>query len=337
LAAQFRAAVGLLSNLRPDIAQALAAVEPLLSEVVMGLLLFGLGSYLIARLTLMGFSKRILGALTSELRAKGLLSYEFEAQKERKGHRDYQEGVIFLLNSYVERLAEAHAEGEKYKGALASYADPSVQQRLKYESDLHMIKSEKKTIAVLFADIRGFTAMVEKMMPEEVVHILNEYFVFSTDAIKANHGHVNKFIGDAVMAIFQDPPGYKTEDNDSAQKNAISAALRMVEEFHRRLPQWQDRLSTPFSCDLGVGVHYGEAILGNLGSKERMEFTAIGDTVNFSSRLCSLAKPGQVWVSESCFEKVQDIFDGSAQEAVAVKGKTGMHTAYVVSRKRRQS
>jgi adenylate cyclase len=82
-------------------------------------------------------------------------------------------------------------------------------------------------------------------------------------------------------------------------------------------------------------VHYGEAILGNLGSAERMEYTAIGDTVNFTSRLCSLAKGGQVRVSESCFERVHDIFEGEVQEAVAVKGKTGLHATYVVTRRKR--
>ena len=333
LTLQLRAAIASIPNLRPDIALGLAGAEPLLSQASIGLGIFGLGSYLLVRLALSGFSRRLLGAFTQELRSKGLLSYKFEAQKERKKYRDYQEGMIFLMDSYVERLADAHMEREKYKGALASYADPTVQFRLKYETDQHMIKSEKKTVAVLFADIRGFTAMSEKIMPEEVVHILNEYFSFSTEAIKANNGNVNKFIGDAVMALFEDPPAYK--EGESAARNAINAALAMVEDFHRRLPQWQDKLSTPFTCDIGVGVHYGEAILGNLGSNERMEFTAIGDTVNFTSRLCSLAKPGQVRVSESCFERVHEVFEGAVQDAVAVKGKTGLHTTYVVSRKRR--
>ncbi len=115
---------------------------------------------------------------------------------------------------------------------------------------------------------------------------------------------------------------------------SILAALAMQEEFQRHIPTWKTRIPQRFDCNLGVGVHFGEAILGTLGSSERMEYTAIGDTVNFASRLCSLAKPGQVRCSEDCFERVQDSFDGQAQEAVALKGKAGTHVSYVVTRKR---
>jgi class 3 adenylate cyclase len=333
LVRQLQTALLRIPDLRPDVAEALLAAQPLLSQACVGLVLFGLGSYLIVRLALLGFSRKLMNGLSASLKAKGLLSYHFEAKKERRKHRDYQEGVHFLLESYVERLGEAHSEAEKYKTALMSYADPTVHQRLKYEADQHQIKSDKRNVAVLFSDIRGFTAMSEKMLPEEVVMILNDYFSFSTDAIKKNKGQVNKFIGDAVMALFEDPPAYK--EGESAAKNACNAALSMIEQFHIALPRWKDKLSTPFSCDIGIGVHYGEAILGNLGSAERMEYTAIGDTVNFTSRLCSLAKPGQVRLSESCFERVHDDFDGAAQEAVAVKGKTGLHTSYVIARKKR--
>jgi adenylate cyclase len=132
------------------------------------------------------------------------------------------------------------------------------------------------------------------------------------------------------MAVFEVP----SYSENSAAKNAILAALEMQEEFQRHLPTWKTRIPQRFDCNLGVGVHYGEAILGTLGSDERREYTAIGDTVNFASRLCSLAKPGQVRVSEDGFERVQEFFDGQAQEAVPVKGKTGTHVTYVVSRKR---
>jgi class 3 adenylate cyclase len=322
-----------IPNLRPDIADALNAAEPLLSQALVGLLLFGLVAYILVRLAILGIVGSMLRNFSAALKSKGLLSYHFEAKKQRRKHRDYQEGVIFLMDSYVERLVEAHNNAEKYKTALLSYADPTVQQRLQYAVDQHQIKSGKQNVAVLFSDIRGFTAMSEKMLPEEVVYILNEYFKFSTDAINRNNGKVNKFIGDAVMALFEDPPGYK--EDESAAKNAILAGMSMVENFHAAMPRWKERLSSPFTCDLGVGIHYGEAILGNLGSDERMEYTAIGDTVNFSSRLCSLAKGGQVRVSESCFERVHDSFEGIAQEPVAVKGKTGLHSTYVITQRRR--
>ena len=104
LAIQLRNSLLLLKNLRPDIAQAIQAMEPLLSEAAVGLLIFGLGSYLIVRLVLLAFSRRMLGGLASTLKAKGLLPYTFEAKKSRKSHSDFQEGVFFLLDSYVEQL-----------------------------------------------------------------------------------------------------------------------------------------------------------------------------------------------------------------------------------------
>lgn len=321
-----------IPELRDDIRFALDGAEPLLSQAVVGTLLFGLGAYLLLRLALASFARRTLGEFAAELRRKNLLSYHFEAKKQRKTTWDYQQGVYMLMDSYVERLQEAHIEKEKYKQALSSYADPTVQERLKYETDQMKIKSGKRRIAVLFSDIRGFTRISEHLLAEEVVGILNDYFAFSTDLIRQNKGQVNKFIGDAVMAIFEDPAAYK--EDESAVRNAANAGLAMVEQFHDHLPAWKERISSHFDCDLGVGIHYGEAVVGNLGSTERMEYTAIGDTVNFASRLCSLAKSGQVILSEPSFEKVHNFFEGSAQEPVAVKNKSGLHTTYVVRRRR---
>jgi adenylate cyclase len=242
-----------------------------------------------------------------------------------------QKGVLELFESYVEQLHGAHTEKKRYQEALNTYADPTVAERLKNAQHGHQnIRPERKSVAVLFSDIRGFTAMSEILLPEQVVELLNDYFSFSTSAINKNNGKVNKFIGDAVMATFE-VPAYS---ENSAPKNAILAALQMQEEFQRHIPTWKTRIPQRFEVNLGIGVHFGEAILGTLGSEERREYTAIGDTVNFASRLCSVAKAGQVRVSEDCFERVQEFFDGQAQEAVAVKGKTGTHVTYVVTRKR---
>ncbi len=332
LAEELHASFMLLPALREDIAGALMAVEPQLSQLLVGLGVFGLGSALIVRLALNGYARLQLKALTKRLRDQDLLPYHIEANKKRRGLRGVQEGMDELFDSYVIQLKLAHVEREKYRSALDKYADPTVGQRLRYSTDEdHHIKSERRAVAVIFSDIRGFTAMSEVLQPEQVVMILNEYFAFATDAVNKNGGKVNKFIGDAVMAIFDAPAAYK--ENAHAAKNAITAALAMQEAFQRALPKWQEKIPQVFSCNLGVGVHYGEAILGNLGSAERVEYTAIGDTVNFASRLCSLAKPGQVVVSEDTFEIVQDGFSGTAQDPVAVKGKTGLHATYVVKRK----
>ena len=318
--------------LQPDVAQALRALEPQLSRMAVGVLLFGLGAFVLASLALSGYSRSLLQALVKRLRDKDLLPYSFEAGKKRRGLLDSQAGLLQLFDNYVDQLHEAHNERKRYEDALGTYADANVAERLRgAKFGNQTIKTERRPVAVLFADIRGFTAMSEVLMPEQVELILNDYFAFATAAVTKQGGTVNKFIGDAVMALFEQGPAYR---DYNAAKGAIQAALEMQEEFDRFLPVWKTRIPQRFEAGLGVGVHYGEAILGTLGSPERMEYTAIGDTVNFTSRLCSLAVAGQVRVSEDCFERVQEFFEGEAQEAVTVKGKTGTHATYVVGRKR---
>jgi class 3 adenylate cyclase len=320
------------NELRPDVAQVLRDLEPQLSRLVVGVLLFGFGAFVLASLSLSGYSRSLLNALVKRLRDKDLLPYSFEASKKRGGLLETQAGILQLFDSYVDQLHEAHNERKRYEEALGTYADANVAERLRgAKHGTQAIKTERRPVAVLFADIRGFTAMSEVLLPEQVELILNDYFAFATAAVKKNGGTVNKFIGDAVMALFEQGPAYREYN---AAKGAIQAALEMQEEFDRFLPVWKTRIPQRFEAGLGVGVHYGEAILGTLGSPERMEYTAIGDTVNFTSRLCSLAVAGQVRVSEDCFERVQEFFEGEAQEAVTVKGKTGTHATYVVGRKR---
>ncbi len=319
-------------QMRPDVADALQAAQPLLSQAVVGLILFGFGAFILVSVALNGFARSLLNSLVGRLREKDLLPYTYEARKTRRTLYDVQEGVFELFDSYVDQLHGAHTQKEMYQQALNSYADPNVAERLRRADTSGSIKSERRPVAVLFSDIRGFTAMSEVLLPEQVVGLLNDYFSFASAAVTKNGGTVNKFIGDAVMALFEQPPAYKEEE--SAPRSAILAAIQLQEDFQRFLPIWKARIPQRFDCNLGVGVHFGEAILGTVGSDERREYTAIGDTVNFASRLCSVAKPGQVRVSEDCFERVQELFDGQAQEAVAVKGKVGTHVTYVVTRKR---
>lgn len=333
LAEMLRALIaGYYPVMRADVAYGIQATEPLLSQGIVGLVVFGFGTFLLVGIALNGFARSMLNSLVDNLREKDLLPYSFETKKKRRTLYDVQAGVFDLFESYVSQLHGAHTEKQMFKQALNSYADPNVAERLKRSGADGDIKSERRPVAVLFADIRGFTAMSEILLPEQVVGILNDYFAFSAKAVTKNGGTVNKFIGDAVMALFEQPAAYK--EDASAGRNAILAGLEMQEEFQRMMPIWKARIPQRFDTNLGVGVHFGEAILGTVGSEERREYTAIGDTVNYTSRLCSIAKPGQVRVSEDCFERVQEYFDGIAQEAVALKGKAGTHVTYVVNRKR---
>jgi len=177
-----------------------------------------------------------------------------------------------------------------------------------------------QTITVLFADIRGFTAFAENQKPEKVVGILNQYFSAMSEIIFDNHGTLDKYIGDGLMALF----GAPTATADDAQ-NAVKAAVAM----QRRAAELQVEFAREGFGDfaIGVGLHTGEATIGFIGSEKRSEYTAIGDTVNIAARLESQARPqsiagrGVILISEATATAAGDIFPLIKREPLAVKNR----------------
>jgi class 3 adenylate cyclase len=151
---------------------------------------------------------------------------------------------------------------------------------------------ERREISVLFADVVAFTRFAEEAPPERVSAFLNELFTILTEVIFRHGGTVDKFLGDSVMAVF----GAPTPQDDHAQR-----ALLAAEDMHRFVsasaPAWRE--SYGIDVQLAIGVNSGEAVVGNLGSESRMEYTAIGDTVNVAARLESVARPGQTLLTEA--------------------------------------
>jgi adenylate cyclase len=237
-----------------------------------------------------------------------------------------------LVRQAAHQALAARKEKDKFQDALAKYADPTLSTRLKESSSVQAVGTQKVRCAILFCDIRGFTKMSETLKVEEVVYVLNDYFAVGSAAVSSHGGQINKFIGDAILAVFQDPPGHVT--GSQACRNAAGAALELVNVFRRQRGVWQDKIKTPFETDLGVGVHFGELIMGNFGSPQRMEYTVIGDTVNFASRLCSLAGKGQVKLSDEAWAQVAPYFTADRMELVAVKGKAGEHQTWLLTGKK---
>ena len=171
-------------------------------------------------------------------------------------------------------------------------------------------------VAVLFVDIRGFTTMSESLSPPEVVEILNRYLDLTSRCIMQNGGTLDKFIGDATMAFW----GAPLPQEDYIYR-AVRAALDMVEGAKALSAELQTRYGR--SVDFGVGVHCGKAVVGNVGARTRMDYTAIGDTVNTASRLESNAPAGTVYISRA----VADALEGriratSLGDTIRLKGKT---------------
>ena len=177
-----------------------------------------------------------------------------------------------------------------------------------------VIGGENRHIAVLFVDIRGFTTMSESLQPEEVVEILNEYLGLTTQAIFDNGGTLDKFVGDATMAVFNAP-----FDLDDYIFRAVSTAWDMQAGADRIAEKFRERYGK--SVSFGIGVNCGNAVVGNIGCDFRMDYTAIGDTVNTAARLESNAKPGQILISSEVYEAVKDRVTVTPIGEIPLKGK----------------
>lgn len=176
------------------------------------------------------------------------------------------------------------------------------------------IESERKLVTVLFADISGFTALSERFDPEEVAIFINEALKELAEAVYQYEGHIDKFIGDAIMAVFGAPIAH---ENDA--ERALRAAIEMRERMSGFNRRWADRLGQ--ELELHIGINTGPVIAGNVGSDQRLSYTVMGDTVNLASRLEGVAKPGQILVSRDTYRQTHESFNFVALEPVMVKGK----------------
>ncbi|MBQ8412270.1 MAG: adenylate/guanylate cyclase domain-containing protein, partial [Lachnospiraceae bacterium] len=241
--------------------------------------------------------------------------------------------IIALIISYVYCLAVRYLiermRRKKVINAFKKYVAPEVVEEISKKGDFTIkLGGENRDIAVLFVDIRGFTTMSEVLEPEQVVAILNNYLNLTTNAIFKNKGTLDKFVGDATMAVFNSP--FDLEDYTF---KAVCAAVDIVEGAKAL----EEKLMKEFgrSIGFGVGVNCGPAIVGNIGCEFRMDFTAIGDTVNTAARLESNAKRGQILISDAVYERVKDRVEVEEIGEIPLKGKAiGVFVYSVISVKR---
>ncbi len=222
--------------------------------------------------------------------------------------------------------AQSHEELSRRvleKQALERFLSSSIVDKILSNPDQVHLGGENQTATILFADIRGFTRMSEKMQPQEVVELLNEYFTLMTDLIFENGGTLDKYLGDGIMAVFGAPLA-KPDDAVRAAKTAVE----MQQALARLNTSWEAR-GRP-SWKMGVGVNTGPVTAGNIGSSKRMDYTVIGDSVNLSSRLCANAKEGQILISESTFQLLDGSFPARRLNPIRVKGKESQIEVYEI-------
>lgn len=227
---------------------------------------------------------------------------------------------LVLVISYIYCLCLGYiAEKLRQRKVIAAfkkYVAPEVVEEIAKKGDFKIqLGGENRDIAVLFVDIRGFTTMSEVLTPEEVVAILNRYLNLTTHAIFKNKGTLDKFVGDATMAVFNSP--FDLEDYTF---KAVCAAMDIVEGGAALEKELFEKFGR--TVGFGVGVNCGEAVVGNVGCEFRMDYTAIGDTVNTAARLESNAKKGQVLISDAVYERVKDRIEVEEVGEIPLKGKS---------------
>ena len=189
-----------------------------------------------------------------------------------------------------------------------------VNEILKEGTDSLKLGGKLTQIAVLFVDVRGFTSMSEKLDPEQLVAVLNRYLGLISECILKNGGTLDKFIGDAAMAFW----GAPLRDDDYVFK-AVQAAADMA-AGSAALAEELERLYGR-SVSFGIGIHMGPAVVGNIGSPQRMDYTAIGDTVNTAERLEANAKGGNIYISRAVAEALEGRIRVTPLGKIQLKGK----------------
>ena len=223
------------------------------------------------------------------------------------------QGAVALENA---RLAEQMKSEEKVRANLARYLSPQiVDQIIKKDMQLNL-GGDRKVVTVLFSDIRNFTRISESLPPVQLMKLLNEYFTEMARIIFENRGSLDKYIGDAIVAVF----GSLIALENPAQA-AIQAGIQMMNSLSIANKRWTAEYG--LDIHIGIGINTGEVILGNIGSPERMEFTVIGDTVNIASRFSAAARPGQILITRETLTHLGPNINHLELTPIEIKGKTG--------------
>ncbi len=226
-------------------------------------------------------------------------------------------GTLALVLGYGITVVDNFVREQRERRRLSQFFSPEVLREVVRHRHERSLGSSRRLVTVLFCDIRGFTALSENLEPEEVAEMLREYLTEMTEVIFKHRGTVDKYMGDCVMALYNVP----FEDPDHVV-NAMQTALELQERTLQVSARWEGRLGAAIRS--GIGINTGEAVVGTMGSRQRLEYTAIGDTINLGSRLESLTKEYGVAIiiSEFTQQRLQGGFLTRELGQVTVRGKT---------------
>jgi class 3 adenylate cyclase len=235
--------------------------------------------------------------------------------------------VVKKMRGLVLKFAHNLVRRELAESALSRYVSHQVARKIldSPEGGAIMAEGRRTHAAILISDIRGFTPMSESMAPEELVRLLNRYFSRMVDVVFRHDGTLDKFVGDSLVVVFNDP-----FEQPDAEKKALACAVEMQTEitaFNREQTAAGKR-----TLGVGIGVHCGPVVAGNIGSESRMDYTVMGDTVNFTSRLQGKTPAGAIYVSAAVQGKVPADFNYKSLGRMEFKGCSEPAEVYELSR-----
>lgn len=228
--------------------------------------------------------------------------------------RDVQQkplGVTVVLDDLSEK---------KRLESVRRYLPPMLVDRIR---DLDAAqRPQRQRLSIVFADVRGFSSFSEQLAPEQLVEIINQYFTAAAREISRYEGLIDKFMGDAVMALFNTPLNPQEDHAERAARTAL-AIQQAIADLHEQLP-------SDNCLFMGIGVHTGEAVVGNVGSRLRKDYSALGDAVNLAKRLQESSGPNQILISEDVYQTIQPWAKVEKLEPMRVKGRQALEQLYAL-------
>ncbi len=240
-------------------------------------------------------------------------------------NREIKEQSVKLM-VYSKELSLSYErinEEEELRNKLSRYVGDNLINKLVDSKGKMFFENERREVTILFADIRSFSPYSETKKAEEVVTMLNQFFRAMVDIVFRNHGILDKFIGDAIMAVFGVVPS-----DDISSCNAVKAALKMQYVVGQWMKAREKEGKETF--EIGIGINTGHVIVGNVGSENRMDYTVIGDSVNIASKLEEVARGGEIIIGQHTYFQTMGRFNVQKMEEIFIQNKTEPVICYKV-------
>jgi class 3 adenylate cyclase/HAMP domain-containing protein len=273
-----------------------------------------------------GEAVRPIPAVTTDAEIEDIArNFNYMLKKLEKANREIKEQSVQLM-VYAEDLSQSYEkirEEEELRSRLSRYVGKNLLEKLINSKSDVFLENERKEVSILFADIRSFSKIAENLEAEEVVSMLNEFFSVMVDIVFRNNGVLDKFIGDQIMAVF----GLIPSENGGAY-DAVKTSIEIQNATEELMKIRSENGKETF--EIGIGINTGNAIIGSVGSENRMDYTVIGDCVNIASKLEQTAKGGEIIIGEETRLQIWNSFRIEKGKEVLVANKAEPIMCYYI-------